>query len=854
MRVTLLDLLEAGSRCHNREVSDHDDVDLPQGIEPMKLAMVGLVWAASLLSVLEAKEPAESRRDYPIQPVSFERVELTDSFWRPRIDTNTRVTVPICFTRCEETGRIRNFVAAAKRDPALFRGIRFDDSDVFKIIEGASYTLAVEPNEELDTYLDELIAKIAAAQEPDGYLFTVKTSGAKDPYGQAPRWTRLDHSHELYNIGHLYEAAVAHYRATGKRSLLEVAIKSADLVGRVFGPEPDRRKDIPGHEEIEIGLVKLYRTTGDAKYLKLAKFFVDMRGRLDGRARLYGEYAQDHMPLQQQAEAVGHAVRGGYYYAAVADIAALTGDRSYIDAIDRIWEDVVLRKLYLTGSVGQHGAGEGYAGPYKLSNLMAYNETCASIALVLWNHRMFLLHGDAKYIDVLERSLYNGVLSGVALSGDKFFYPNPLECDMVFRFNHGSFERSPWFGTSCCPSNIVRTIPSIPGYVYAVRDRSLYVNLFVSGKARVEIGTNRVEIEQQTEYPWQGNVRMKIDPKSPTRFAVRVRIPGWARGKVLPSDLYRYVESRPVDWKIAVNGRSVEAKVEAGYAVLDRLWKPGDQIELTLPMVVRRVIANDKVEPDRGRVAIERGPLVYCVEGADHGGRVRHLWLADEHRLKPRKQDDLLGGVVVLTGTARAVERTESGTLEDVSRPIMMVPYYAWCHRGANEMRVWLPRSSGMAEPLPLPTIASSSRVSASHCWRSDTVAALHDQAEPKSSGDHDIPRMTWWDHRGTREWVQYDFEKPTEVARVEVYWFDDTGRGQCRLPKSWRVLYRDGNEWRPVEATSRYQIAGDRWNSIEFAPVTTNGLRIEVELREGFSGGILEWKVDPARRGEPPR
>ncbi len=789
--------------------------------------------------------------DYPIRPVPFTQVEVSDEFWGPRLDTNRDVTVWYDFRKCEETGRIENFEVAGGLKKGGFQGIYFNDSDVFKVIEGAAYVLKLRPDAKLEKYLDDLIAKIAAAQEDDGYLYTARTIG--DPKynypGRGGRWTHLGHGHELYNVGHMYEAAVAHWQATGKRAFLDVAIKNADLVDRVFGPKPGQRVDVPGHEEIEIGLVKLFRATGDEKYLNLAKFFIDMRGREDLRGRVYGTYAQDHEPLVEQTEAVGHAVRGGYLYAGVADVAAMTGDEDYIAAIGRIWDDVITRKLYLIGSVGQHGAGEGYAGAYKLSNVRAYNETCAAIALALWNHRMFLLHGDSKYVDVLERIIYNGFLSGVSLSGDRFFYPNPLACDMAFKFNHGALERSPWFGCSCCPVNVVRFLPSIAGYVYAQREESIWVNLFVGGTGKVTLdGDNDVRLTQKTRYPWDGAVEITVDPARESEFALRVRIPGWAQGEPIPSDLYRYLDGSKSACRIAVNGRAVLAKLQRGYAVLERRWKRGDAITLHLPMTVRRVLSNDKVVMNRGRVAVERGPIVYCVEGADHGGKVMQLSLPDGAGLEASHRGDLLGGVTVLTGAGKASVRDDDGSVTSTDAWLTMIPYYAWCHRGANEMAVWIPRQAAAAKVAPKPTIASKSKVTASHIWDADHLDALNDQVEPKSSGDHDIARFTWWPHRGTSEWVQYEFAQPTRVSSVAVYWFDDTGRGQCRIPASWRLLHRAGDAWKPVQAKGSYGTAKDEYNRVSIEPVTTSGLRIEVQLQDDVSGGILEWTVNGAK------
>ncbi|MCF7732673.1 MAG: glycoside hydrolase family 127 protein [Akkermansiaceae bacterium] len=660
-----------------------------------------------LLPLLLATLPlAAQTRDYPIQPVPFTSVSVDDAFWSPRMKTNRETTVGYCFDKCEETGRIANFEVAGGLKKGGFQGIYFNDSDVVKVIEGAAYTLAIHPDPKLDKFLDDLISKIAAAQEDDGYLYTARTiadPNYKYPGSDGARWSHLDHGHELYNVGHMYEAAVAHWRVTGKRSFLDVAIKNADLVCKVFGPGPDQHKGVPGHEEIEIGLVKLYRATGDEKYLRQAKHFIDMRGREDLRGKVYGTYAQDHQPLVDQTEAVGHAVRGGYLYAGVADVAAITGDKGYIAAIDRIWEDVISKKLYLIGSVGQHGAGEGYAGPYQLSNLRAYNETCAAIALALWNHRMFLLHGDSKYADVLERIIYNGFLSGVAMTGDKFFYPNPLACDMSFKFNQGGFERSPWFGCSCCPVNVVRFIPSIPGYVYAVRGDSLYVNLYLGGEGKAEVAGHKITIKQQTGYPWDGAVKLTVTPEKAAAFSLRLRVPGWLN-EPLPSDLYHYLPRKPSGLQIRINGKPAEPTLEHGYWVLNRTWKPGDTVETVFPMQVRRVLCNEKVEDNRGRIAIERGPLVYCVEGADHDGKVLDLFLEDDVELTPEPRPDLLGGVTVLTGSAKRAHRKENNTPASRPAKLTMIPYYSWCHRGANEMAVWLPRSSDKAQVPPLPT------------------------------------------------------------------------------------------------------------------------------------------------------
>ncbi len=810
----------------------------------MRILSRHLVIAGTLAVAANSTDAAQAQKDYPVSPVPFTKARFDDDFWGPRLETNRKVTVPYDFKKCEETGRISNFAKAGGLMEGKFEGIRFNDSDVFKIVEGAAYSLALHPDPKLERYLDDLIVKMAAAQEDDGYLYTTRTIDPEHPASGAgkTRWSNTRVAHELYNVGHMYEAAVAFYQATGKRSLLNVAIKNADLIDRVFGP--DKKHDAPGHQEIEIGLAKLYRVTGEAKYLKLAKFFLDERGQRD-RRKIYGAYCQDHEPVVEQREAVGHAVRAGYMYAGMADVAALTGDRAYVKAIDRIWDNVVSKKLYLTGGIGARHKGEAFGDNYELPNRTAYNETCAAIANAMWNHRLFLLHGDAKYLDVLERVLYNGFLSGVSLTGDAFFYPNPLECDGAYKFNHGAVVRQPWFGCSCCPSNVVRFLPSLLGYGYAHRDDVVYVNLYVAGSATIELKGNTVRLEQETRYPWDGAIKITVKPERPAEFALHLRIPGWSRGHPVPSDLYRYRNEGAEDVTLVVNGKTAGLDLDKGFARIRRSWKPGDVVKLNLPMPIRRVLCHQKVTDNRGKVALERGPIVYCAEGVDNGGQVFNLILSDDAALETRWEKDLLGGVMAIRGEVPAVNRSKDGwPIATARQAFVAIPYYAWAHRGENPMAVWLAHDPSIAKGAPSPTIASASRVSASHVWSRDSTSALNDQAEPKNSIDHSIPRLTWWSHKGTTEWVQYDFNKARKVEAVEVYWFDDTGRGQCRVPRSWKLLYKDGDAWKPVRSTGAYGVEKDRYNEVTFAPVTTTALRLLAVLQPKFSGGILEWRV----------
>jgi DUF1680 family protein len=640
-----------------------------------------------VLMIAFGDQPLE-KRDYSIQPVSFTQVTVDDNFWKSRLETNQKITIPYAFKKCEETGRIQNFEVSGGLKEGTFEGkYPFNDSDVYKIMEGASYSLQVSPNPGLDEYLDELIKKIAAAQEADGYLYTARTIDPHPPvlWCDGPRWSNLYMGHELYNMGHFYEAAVAHYLATGKRNLLDLAVKNADLLVSVFGP--DKKRGVPGHQVIEIGLAKLYRVTGNEKYLKLAKFFLDERGHAHNR-KLYGEYSQDHKPVLEQDEAVGHAVRAVYMYAGMADIAALSGDPSYVMAIDRLWENVVAKKLYITGGIGSTGEHEGFGPNYDLPNASAYAETCASIANVFWNHRMFLLHGDGKYIDVLERVLYNGLLSGISLKGDRFFYSNPLQ-------SSGQHERSPWFGCACCPSNIARFIPSIPGYIYAVKGNSLYVNLFVQGEARINLEKQELIIKQQTLYPWDGHIEITVNMETPGTFDILIRIPGWASNRPVPSDLYRYLnksDDRPL---IKINGQLHPYTQEKGFAKLSKNWNPGDKIELTFPMTVRRVVAHSRVSADRGRVAFERGPIVYCAEGVDNQDSVFSLLIPDHAAFTVTKGIEELQNLGIISADVVSIhKKQDSNEVEKRPHHLVMIPYYAWAHRGKGEMAVWLARKA----------------------------------------------------------------------------------------------------------------------------------------------------------------
>ena len=638
--------------------------------------------ALALLVAGTASPLASAPGEYPIQPVPATAVRFTDRFWQPKLEVNRTVTIPHIMQENDETGRVDNFLKAAHQMSGAYQGQRYNDTDVYKIIEAASYSLARVPDTALDSRLDRLIAIIAAAQEPDGYVYTPRTVDPANPApGAGPgRWSWLGTSHELYDQGHLYEAAVAHSQATGKRTLLDVATRSADLVCRVFGP--GRRLDVPGHEEIELALVKLSRVTGNRKYLDEAQFFLSQRGRPHtnppivfepgSRFAMYNDlaYRQDHKPVDEQTTAVGHAVRATYLYSAMTDVAALLGNGSFGRAVDTLWNDVISKRMYVTGGLGAERRTEAFGADYVLPN-RAYAETCASVGGMLWYHRMFLREGDAAYYDTFERTLYNGYLSGVSLSGDRFFYQNPLVSD-------GTVERSAYFDVACCPANLSRLMAQLPGLVYAQRKDELFVNLFVGSTATVRVGSTRAAVTQETAYPWGGRVTIGIDPERPIDLTIAVRIPSWARGMAMPAgDLYRFADAGANTTaeapSVSVNGKPIPLDIVKGFSRIRRRWQRGDRVELMLPMPVHRVVANDGVSEDRGRAAIQRGPIVYCVEAVDNGGRVSNLTLPPDRPLKHEFRTHLLGGIEVITGDG-----------------LTAVPYYAWNNRGKGEMAVWL--------------------------------------------------------------------------------------------------------------------------------------------------------------------
>lgn len=635
------------------------------------------------------------KNSYPFEQVPFTSVKISqNSFWGNRIKAVRDVTIPLAFSKCETEGRYDNFVKAAhpdeKYDVFTFMGFPFDDTDVYKTIEGASYVLQTFPDKKLVEYIDSVLDIVAAAQEPDGYLYTARTINPQKPHrwSGSKRWESEEVlSHELYNLGHMVDAACAHYQATGSTKFLDIAKRYADCVVREVGPGKNQACVVPGHQIAEMALARLYSLTGDKRYLDEAKFFLDYRG----KTNIKNSYSQSQVPVIEQNEAVGHAVRAGYMYSGMADVAALTGDSAYIKAIDAIWNNIVNKKYYLTGGVGALHNGEAFGANYELPNLTAYNETCAAIAMVYFNQRMFMLHGDSKYIDCLERTLYNGVISGMSIDGGKFFYPNPLASDGKYKFNaDNTIERQPWFGCACCPSNLCRFIPSVPGYMYAVKDNSVYVNLFSDNTSTISVGKGKVVLREKTMYPWNGDVRIDVVSNSAGKFNMKIRIPGWLRNKVVPSDLYFYDDSIKLNYSVSVNGKKVDGQIDNGYLTIDRKWKKGDNIDIHFDMKPRLVKANANVYDDYGRVAVERGPLVYCAEWADNDFDVFHFILNKNTAFTVNDKPKLLGGIKEVTANGLVFTTDDNGKVSVDNKIITLIPYYAWCHRGPGKMIVWM--------------------------------------------------------------------------------------------------------------------------------------------------------------------
>ncbi len=781
-----------------------------------------LLMSSTLLAVSIYSTPAPPFAKLRVVP--FTDVRISDSFWAPRREVNRTVTIPVNLDNLVKAGNISNLELAGRKAHGGYRGPVYMDSDVYKAVEAASYSLATHPDPELDRRIDGIIAVIAAAQHGDGYLNSYFT--LKEPAG---RWTNLRDWHELYCAGHLFEAAVAHYQATGKRSLLDVAIKFADNIDSVFGP--GKRMGYPGHPEIELALVKLAGATGEQRYFRLARFFVENRGRRffaeehgTPPEKYDGSYWQDDVLIHEHRNIKGHAVRACYLMSGVTDVAAETDDAVLLKMLGRVWRNTTERNQYLTGGIGPSAHNEGFTVDYDLPNLTAYQETCATVALAQWGHRLALLYGDARYADVVERALYNGVLAGVSQDGRLFFYVNLLE-------SRGTHHRRPWYGTACCPPNVARTLASLGGYAYATHDAGIWVNLYIQGSVSAEVAGEKVTLNVITDYPWDGKVTLRPQVPRPARFDLRLRVPGWCSGAT-----------------VALNGRGIdEPTIEQGYIVVSREWRTGDSVELHLPMAIRRTAANPNVLGNHGLSAIERGPIVYCLEAVDQPVPLSSLYLPLHVALKAERERAVLGGIVAIKGLAEAAEEQNwerrlyqpAAAVRHV--PILAVPYYAWDNRAPGAMKVWLP----VAPPVPVaggPELKAE--VTVSFAGSNSQPFGINDGVEPRSSSDRPAALCHWWPHKGTAEWAQYTWKKPVTLSGSRIYWLDDTGRGASRLPSSWQLRYLDADGWKPVAAKDEYPVAKDRWCEVTFEPVTTTALRLELKLQRDRAAGVHEWKV----------
>lgn len=815
-------------------------------------------WAIIIVIVTAGSILAQTT-DYPLKPIPFNEVRITSNFWRPRLVTQRKTLVPFAFDRTQpgvaHLEAARDYLNGIEQKD--HRPHRFIDSDLYKVMEGAAYLLQLERDPELEETLDDLATLIAGAQHENGYLYPSHTTGVgkeRDMMGDSP-YTFIVHSHELYNVGHMYEAAIAYYRATGKKKLLNVAEKSAQHINKVIfegdskynGGKPVMQA--PGHQEMELALVRLYRVTGKQLYLDMARKFLEIRGKTyvpDGEGVMAPTYAQQHAPVTKQSEAVGHAVRATYQYSAMADVGTLTGDPAYGEALDRIWGNITDTRMHITGGLGAVHGIEGFGPKYELPNADAFNETCAAVGNVLFNYRMFLLTKDAKYLDVAEVALLNNVLAAVNLEGNRFFYVNPLDADGKYPFNHGTAGRAPWFGTACCPSNMARLLPQVPGMTYAHDDNELFITFFAESSTQVEFNGVPVAIEQATDYPNDGKINISLNPAKPTTFRLKLRIPTWTQDQFVPGDLYRYADSVSGGIKLQVNGKAVDLHVVKGFTTIEREWKVGDTVTLTLPMPVRSNVCHPSVEANHNRLCFTRGPFVLCAEGVDNGGATQRFFfekLPITIRSKPYETAVKYGSFIQTRVPGYTINN--QGTSKRAS--VVLTPYYAWNNRGTSSMTVWFPRKKEMAvfDPNALPKESIFTQLTASYTSKLDTVNAIGDGKEPEWSSGNKVPRWTSRGQNGKPQWVEAQFEGTKAIRSIGVFWMQDNF--DVKFPKSWTIeVSRDG-QWVPFElyTTDRYDTRANQYNVVHpAAPLKCDAIRIKMTPQEEAAVGILELQV----------
>ena len=816
-----------------------------------------------LLATLTACSPmGKPESTEVLQAIPFQQVTLEDNFWLPRLKTQKEVLVPFALDKVrpamDNLRKTGNYLHGIK-DELPFPH-RFIASDLYKVMEGAAYLLTLEKDPALEHTMDSIIDLIGNAQQADGYLYESHITGVSAKHdhwggggmGDKP-YSFVLHSHELYNMGHMYEGAVAYYQATGKDKWLKIAEKNARHINHVFFEGDSAYNNgkpvnqAPGHEEIELALVKLYHATGDSLYLQMAKRFIDIRGvtfQPEGEGVMAPSYAQQHLPVRQQTKAVGHAVRATYLYSGMADVLAQTGDETLKPALDSIWANIVDTRMHITGGLGAVHGIEGFGPEYVLPNIDAYNETCAAVGNVMFNYRMFLAEKDAKYVDVAEVALYNNVLAGVNLEGNRFFYVNPLEANGRNAFNQGQKGRSPWFGTACCPSNLARLIPQVPGMMYAHTSDEIYCTLYAGTSTVIPLEAGKVGIKQETHYPFDESVRFEITPEQPEQtFAMRFRIPTWTGRQFVPGKLYSYQNDEPADWKVLLNGKEVPVKLHKGFITLNRTWKAGDWVELKLPMPVRYNKAIPQVEADVDRLCVTRGPLVYCAETADNKAMPASYVVtpsanADVHR----ETEGMMKGIDFITIPAHSVQ---DGTISQLT----MLPYYAWDNRGDDAMIVWLSESEVLAK-ASIPTIPENiADIKATHTFEQDDVYAIVTNGYPASSHDTSIPRWTSWPQTGKKQSVELTLKRPVHLQSLSVYWYDD--RGGVQVPQSWSMEYKQDGQWKkfPIYVTDEYRVLKDQYNMVHPGEdIEAEALRLNIIPQSKAAAGILNIQLEEVK------
>lgn len=815
----------------------------------LPLLLAGLFCLFSCTAV-ETEEP-----DKPLVSVTFEKVRLEDEFWLPRLKTQKETLVPFSLEKTEaavENLRLVGQYLKTGKEEKMHPLARYVASDLFKVMEGAAYLLTLEDDSELEKKMDEIIDVIADAQCNDGYLYeplTVPESMYKRTRSTGYRpYSYVLHSHELYDMGHMYEAAIAYYRATGKRKWLEVAEKNARHINKVFfegDPAYNDGKPVnepPGHQEIELALVKMYQATGEKLYLDMAKKFIDIRGEARDPEL---SYSQQHMPVREQTEAVGHSVRALYLYSGMADVIANTGDTTLNHALDAIWHDISDKKIHINGGLGSVPGIEGFGPEYVLPNKDTYDETCAAVGNVLFNYRMFLATADAKYMDMAEISLYNNVLAGVNLEGNRFFYVNVLEADGKKAFNHGRAGRAPWFHTACCPSNLARLIPQVSGMVYSCVDDDVFCGLYAGSSAVLELDGGKVALKQKTSYPFDGNITIEVTPEAErSEFTLWLRIPTWASDRFMPSELYRYAGKGFSGYKVKVNGKRVRSKLTNGYFPVCRMWKPGDVVELEIDMPVRISVADERVEADVNRMCVTRGPLLYCAEQPDNE-YAANLYIMSDPEVKSRVgifEDGIMKGIRYVSMDASALSGDDI-----IESEMVLIPYYSWNNRGDNTiMNVWFARDTATII-AGLPKLHYNVReVTATHTYSGDSETAVADGKVPSHSYDVTIPRWTSWSKLGVPQQVTVSLKKSQKIEAVSVYWYEDNSG--VKLPVSWTMDYFSEGEWHEFVpyTTDHFGVEKDQFNMVHpSVPVIADAIRLNIVPRKDKAVGILEVVIE---------